>query len=727
MPDIRFSRGTAVNSSILRRPTATTLSAFALAAALSACSGPYPPPPDSRIDPVTDVLHGVEITDNYRWLEDQDAAETREWIAAQNEYAELIVGESEIRRAFLARLTELNDTDDVGGTRRAADFEYFTMRRKGEPAPIIYRRPAPESEGDEEDSDEPTVEGDYEVVIDPANVDPAHRTPVSMMGFSPDGSLMMYSIRQGGADEIEVRIRDLETGEDLPDRLPNALYQGVSFDDDGTGFYYTYRSRVTGPRIRHHTLGDDPASDEEIWGEGYGPTVYIGMDIIADGQYRIFTVQHGWARNDLFIQKGDGPIRPIVEGVPAHFQHRFRDGQIYVRTDWEASNYRLMTVDPESPGVDAWVELLPESDDVFENYTFIDGKMYVTYLHEVANRIRVFEMDGTPAGEIDVPENSTVGISGAGDGKATLTVSNHLMPTTRYELDLATGAREITEPPELDFDASAYEVTKLWFTSTGGVRAPVHVIHRVGIELDGSHPTILNGYGGFNSSQKPGFSNTRLAWLEQGGVYAIATLRGGAEFGESWHQDGMLENKQHVFDDFIAAAEALIAEGFTSPEHLGISGGSNGGLLVASVMTQRPELFRAVLCTYPDLDMIRFAEFFETNNMPALLEYGDARILEQFEAIRKYSPYQAVEDGVEYPAVMLATGDLDTRVPPLQARRMTARLQAATASDLPVILWYDLRGGHAAGRGRPTSLAISDAARELAFLAMQLGLGDPAS
>lgn len=688
--------------------------------AIPACTAPYPAPPETRVDPVADVIHGVEFVDDYRWLEDQDAAETRAWIAAQNAYAELVVGESPIRDRFRTLLRESMDRENVGSTRRVGDYEYFTMRRVGEEAPIVYRRPAPE----EDDAEEPTVDGDYEVFIDPAEIDPTYRTLVSMMGSSPDESLMMYSIRQGGADEIEVRITDLETGEDLPDRLPNALYSGVEFDDDGSGFYYTYRSRVEGPRIRYHRLGDDPANDELIWGEGYGPTTFIDMDIVADGVYRIFSAQHGWARNDYFIQAGDGPIRPIVEGVPAHFQVRYREGLLYIRTDWDASNYRLMVADPDNPATDAWSELIPEGDDVLESYTFIDERIYVTYLHDVENRISFFEMDGTPAGQVEVPAQSSASISGTGEGKATLRVSGYLTPSTEYEIDLTTGERELTEPPE---DApEGFEVTKIWFTSSGGARAPMHVMHKASIELDGSHPTILNGYGGFTSNIKPSFSTTRQAWLDMGGVYAVATLRGGSEFGEAWHRDGMLENKQHAFDDFIAAAEALISEGFTNPSRLAISGSSNGGLLVASAMTQRPDLFRAVLCTYPDLDMVRFFEFTETNNMPALLEYGDARIPEQFEAIRQYSPYQAVQDGVEYPAVMLATGDLDTRVPPLQARRMTARLQAASASGLPVILWYDARGGHAAGRGRPMSLRIEDTAREMTFLAQQLGLTLPA-
>jgi len=696
------------------RTTGLFVVAFTLIA-VPLCTGPYPAPPESRRDPVVDVIQGVEFIDDYRWLEDQESPETRAWIGAQNEYAELIVGESPLRDRFRELLREGLDRESVGATRVVGDHEYFTMRRVGEEAPVVYRRPIPEMD----DAGEPTVDGEYEVFIDPGEIDPTYRTLVSLMGSSPNESLMMYSIRQGGADETAVHIIDLATGQNLPDHLPNALYSGVRFDNEGEGFYYTSRSRIEGPRIRRHRLGDDPGQDELIWGEGYGPTTFIGMNVAADF-YRIFSAQHGWARNDFFLQYGSRAIVPMVEGVPAHFQVRYRGGLLYIRTDWEASNFRLMVADPEHPAIGSWRELIPESDDLLESYAFIDDRIYATYLHDVENRISVFEIDGTPAGQIEVPPQSSASISGAGAGKATLRVSGYLTPSTEYEIDLATGERELTEPPE-DVP-EGFAVTKIWVTSSGGTRAPMHVLHKEGIELDGSHPTILNGYGGFTSNVKPGFSRTRQAWLDMGGVYAVATLRGGTEFGEAWHRDGMLENKQHVFDDFIAAAEALISEGFTSPSRLGISGGSNGGLLVASAMTQRPDLFRAVLCTYPDLDIVRFHEFFETNNMPALLEYGDARIPEQFEAIRKYSPYQAVEDGVEYPAVMLATGDLDTRVPPLQARRMTARLQAATSSRLPVILWYDNRGGHAAGRGRPMSLRIEDTARELTFLAQQLGM-----
>jgi len=699
-----------------RRPTLALLAGALLS---TSCAGEYPPPPATRVETVVDVLHGVQIDDDYRWLEDQDSEETRAWIAAQNAYAERIVGESPARAWFRDRLTALMDRDDVGSTRPGGDFEYFTMRRAGEEMPVLYRRPRPEGD----DPDEPTVEGAYEIVLDPADFDPTYRTPISLMGFADEGRLMMYSVRQGGADEIEVRIRDLETGADLPDRLPNALYGGVEWDDEGTGFYYTHRSRQIGPRIRHHRLGDDLTADQTLWGEGYEPTAFIGMDRVEDDRWRIFTAQHGWARNEIHVQDmRTGARTDATAGLDAHFQHRYRDGRIWILTDWDAPMYRLMVADPARPQAAHWEEVLPESDGVLQSYTFIDDRIYATYLHEVEDRVRVFEMDGTAAGDLPVPERSSVGIRPGDDGKAVLSVGGYLRPGTELEVDLASGAREVIEPPEVEWDSEPYEVTKLWFTSTGGATAPVHVLHRRGLELDGSHPTILNGYGGFNVAIEPGFSAVRAAWLDAGGVYAVATLRGGSEFGEAWHRGGMLENKQRVFEDFIAAAEALVEHGYTSPERLGISGGSNGGLLVASAMTMRPDLFRAVLCTYPDLDMVRFWAFDFANNAPALLEYGDARIPAQFEAIRRYSPYQNVRDRVDYPAVMLATGDLDTRVPPLQARKLTARLQAASGSGLPVILRYDERGGHAAGRGRPMSLTIEENARELAFMADQLGL-----
>lgn len=697
------------------------LSGLVVTGALAACGDTWPDPPDTAVRTVVDTLHGVAIADDYRWLEDQDAPETRAWIAAQNAYAEEVIGESPLRDAFRTRLRELVDRDDVGSTRAAGDFEYFTMQRAGEERERIYRRPKPEGDN----APEPSVDEEYEVVLDPPDFDPELRVEVSMGDVSPDETMMTVTVRQGGADEVEVRILDLETLEELPDRLPTALYGGIDWDDDSRGFTYVHRDRYAGPRIRHHTLGTDPAQDTVVWGEGYEPTAFISRNETPDGAWRLYSAQHGWARNDWFVQnaRADGPIRPLVEGVPAHFQVRYREGRLWILTDWEASNYRLMSTDPATLDPATWTEVIPEADDVLQGYTFIDDRIYATYLDDVAEHIRVFELDGTPAGTIDAPDLSSVSVSdGDEDGTIELTASGYLRPSRTWTLDLASGERTLTDSADVPFDTTGTVVTRSFYTAHDGTRAPVYVMHRSDIALDGSNPTILNGYGGFNVAITPGFSTTAAAWVEMGGVYAVATLPGGSEFGEDWHRAGMLENKPNVFRDFIAAAEHLIAEGYTDEDHLGISGGSNGGLLVASAMTMRPDLFRAVLCTYPDLDMVRFYEFEHANNKPALLEYGDARIPEHFAVMRTYSPYQNVREGVDYPAVMLTTGDLDTRVPPLQARKLTAALQAATGSDRPVVLWYDAMGGHAGGRGRPTSLRIEDTARELTFMAQQLGL-----
>lgn len=703
----------------MTRRLAPPFPALLAAVVLAACSGAYPPAPETRIEAVADTIHGVVFTDPYRWLEDQEAAETRAWIAAQNAHTEEVVGPSPLRDSIAARYRRLVDLPDVGPVRRAGDREYFGLRRPGEELAAIYRRAAAEGQG------EPTTEETYEPIVDPAALDASHRTLVSLGELSPDGSVLMYQVREGGSDEIEVRFLDTGTLEDLPDRLPRALYGGVRFVDGGRAIEYVHRSREDGPRLRRHVFGTDPSRDETLWGDGYGPTTFLGVDEVEGGRWRILTARHGWARTDVFVQERGGAVRPVVVGVDAHFDPQYRDGALWITTDWRAPLARLVRVDLQRPDTSAWRTVIAEADLPLDGVSFIDGRIYARYIDDVAHRIRIHEMDGTPAGELDVPPYSSVSVSDHDEeGRVTLSVESYLRPEVEYVVDLATGQRTVADSSDIPWDGSGYELAQVFATSADGTRVPVYVMHRRGIELDGSHPTILTGYGGFDVASLPGFSTTAATWMEMGGVWAAATLRGGSEYGEAWHRGGMLENKQRVFDDFIAASERLVELGYTSPERLGIWGASNGGLLVAAAMTQRPELYRAVYCGYPDLDMLRFNTFTDTNNMPALLEYGDASIRSQFDAIRLYSPYQAVEDGVDYPAVMLTTGDLDTRVPPLQARKMTARLQAATASGLPVVLWYDERGGHAANRGRPLSLQVRDAARELAFMAEQLGL-DP--
>jgi prolyl oligopeptidase len=566
---------------------------------------------------------------------------------------------------------------------------------------------------------------DFEVVLDPHEMSEGKTTRVDIMSISPDGKLLIYSVRDGGQDEIEIRIRDVEKGADLPEHLPKALYSSVSFNEGGTGFYYSRRSRETGARIYFHEMGSDTREDIEIFGEGYGPTSFINVSEVAGGRYLVFTVQHGWSRSEIHCKEKDGPVQSIVEGEDARFYPRYHEGLLYVRTNLDAPNNRILTIDLENPSRNGWKPIVHEDEDVMQDFSFIDDKLYVTYLHNVSVQIKIYGTDGTPSGEVPVPDHHRGEIRGATEGYAFLTLSSFTQPPVTYLLDLENHEKEIWDERKFDFDPAGIQVEQVWFESKDGTRVPMYVVHREDVPMNGDNPTLLYGYGGFNSAQTPRFDTVGAVWVGEGGVFAMTNLRGGSEFGERWHRAGMLENKQNVFDDFIGAAEWLIANKYTRPERLAIRGGSNGGLLVASALTQRPDLFRAVLCGFPDLDMVRFYTFAKTNNLPALLEYGDASKPEQFEFLRKYSPYQAVKDGVAYPAVMLTSGDLDTRVPPLQARKMTARLQAATSSGWPVILRYHPKAGHAASRGVPLSRSIEDRAMETAFLLSQLGVEEP--
>ncbi len=682
------------------------------------CS-PYPAPPETARDPVVDTLHGVAIADDYRWLEDQDSPETRAWIAEQNAYAERIVGDTPLRRDLEARLRELMDVPGALFPRRAGDFEYFAFRAPGREVAAIVRRPAPE----EPQRDPIDPSGDFEVVIDPLDIHPDGTTSVSIRDFSPDGNLMMYAIRDGGQDEVQIRIRDLATGEDLPDRLPNFLYGSTFFDPEGTGFYYTWRSREIGPRVRHHTLGTDIAQDVELFGDGHGPEKFINVTQGGDGRYLVYTVQHGWARSDVYVQDldaGGGAARPLIVGAAARFRARFVDGELYLLTNVDAPKNRVFAVDLGRPDPADWREVIAEADDLLTDYQIIGDEIYAEYLQSVSSRIVRYDLDGTRIGEIPVPEHHVATLRPWGEGAALLTLTSLVTPSHIVRLDLETMETEPWLPSASPFDGAGYEVAQVWYTSADGTEAPMYVAHRRGLEPDGEAPTLLYGYGGFNVNLLPRFDPRAAAWMERGGVYAMATLRGGGEFGETWHRAGMLENKPNVFDDFIGAAEWLIGNGYTNPNRLAIRGVSNGGLLVGSALTKRPDLYRAVFCGLPDLDMVRFNQFTDANNMPALLEYGNAAVAEEFEVLRTFSPYQNVRDGVAYPAVMLTQGDLDTRVPPLQARKMAARLQAATSSGLPVILDYDPRTGHAGGR--TFSRNVRNTAMELAFLLGQLGV-----
>lgn len=671
--------------------------------------------PPTRRAVVVDTLHGVALEDPYRWLESQTSPEVLAWIEAQNRYALQVLGAPGPARAEItARLRALMDQPQSSPPRRAGDWEYFTLRRAGEEVASIYRRRWSPNAG------RVVPDSQYERVISPLEIRGDGTTSVAIDGFSRDGSLMMYSVRDGGPDEITVKIRDLTVGRDLPDSLPRALYGALAFASHGRGFYYVHRSRVEGPRYRYHHLGTSPGSDSLLYGEGLPPTHFLGVTTAADGRYRIYTIGHGWARNEVRVHDTQsGNIVDVTQGLDAHFAPQVIDDELWLRTDLDAPRGRLVAAPLARPHRDAWRTVLPEGPDVLDAFTLIEGKLYVTYLRNASHRLVVFTKDGQPSGEVAVPAHSTVSIRGAGTGAAELTIVSFTQPSVTYRLELATGARTVREASDVPFDTAAFEVSQHWYRSTDGTRAPLWVVQKRGHVRSRTTPALLHGYGGFTVNLGPRFDPRAALWVERGGIFVQATLRGGNEFGESWHKGGMLTNKQKVFDDFTSAAQFLVDSGFTAPERLAIRGGSNGGLLMGAAITQRPELFRAAFVGVPDLDLVRFPWFVTHNNAPALLEYGDARKRDEFEAILRHSPYQNVREGVRYPAVMVQTGLNDTRVPPWQARRFTARLQAATSSGRPVILLHDLRSGHAGGR--PMSGTVQLAAQEMEFLLRQVG------
>jgi prolyl oligopeptidase len=527
---------------------------------------------------------------------------------------------------------------------------------------------------------------------------------------------LIYGERDGGQDERALVVLDLATLAEV-ERFPEALYDSVSLHQDVSGFYYVRRSRESGARVYSHRWGTPVEQDTVLFGDGFGPTAFVSMTQSDEAQRFLYTVQHGWARSEVWLQQApDARPQPVIRDVDAHFYPRFVSQELWMRTDFEAPMGRLVVVDVSVPGDRSrWRTALAERDEVLEDFVVIGDRIYATYLRNASSRILVFDLEGQAIGEIDVPDFSSASLRADGDHHAILTIESFTTPETTYRVDLATGARTMEQAPWVAWDARRVAVDRVYGTSPDGTRVPIFVVGRPDRARDGTNRTLLFGYGGFNAAQKPRFSPMAAAWVEGGGVYAMAILRGGSEFGEAWHRGGMLTNKQRVFDDFIAAAEALISNRTTRPDRLAIMGTSNGGLLVGAALTQRPELFGAVLCGFPDVDILRFNQHTRNNNMPALLEYGDASIPEQFEAIRQFSPYQQVKPA-RYPAVMIWSGDLDTRVPPLAARKFAAALQAASTSGRPVILRYHPKAGHATNNGLPFSARVELAAAQLTFL-----------
>jgi prolyl oligopeptidase len=667
-------------------------------------------PPPTRVEVVSDTLHGVVIDDAYRWLEDQEAPETREWIKAQNDHTNSLLDTVEGRDAIEKRLTELMKIDIIGAPTARGGRYFLSKRLKDQDLFVIYMRDG--------------LEGEDQVLIDPHGMSEDHTTSVNMLGVSDDGKVLAYGVRRGGADEIEVRFLDVDTKKDLPDVLPTSRYFGISLTPDAGGLYYT-QFTMAGQRVRYHKMGTEMSEDVELFGEGFGLDKIVASGLSEDGKHLGILVYHGSAGKQTEVYYIDleagTEVQTFVNDIEARFDPDIVGEYVLMNTDWEAPNGRILRAPISDPGRENWVEIIPERDDaVIEGYSTAGGKIFVNYLKNVNSNLEIFDVDGKSLGEISFPSLGTVsGMMGRwSENEAFFAFSSFHIPTTIYRYDVATGEKTIWNQLEVPVDPDMIEVKQEWYSSKDGTKVPMWLIHKKGLKLDGNNPTILGGYGGFSVSLTPGFSARAIQWAEMGGVYAIPNIRGGGEFGEEWHEAAMFEKKQNCFDDFIAAAEWLIENKYTSTPKLACRGGSNGGLLVGAMMTQRPDLFGAVICTYPLLDMVRFHKFLVARFWVS--EYGSADDPEQFKYIYKYSPYHNVKKGTKYPATLFITGDADTRVAPLHARKMAALVQAETGGDAPILLKYDTETGHSGGM--PVEKQIEDTADGLSFLVWQLGM-----
>jgi prolyl oligopeptidase len=701
--------------------------AIALLLCLPVGAAAKPSPIPTRKDDVVDRLHGVDVPDPYRWLEDADAPEVQRWTDAQNAATRRALDRVPGRAALEKRFWQLYEIGSVGvpvsRPLKAGGRRYFYTRRDGKQnQPVLYVRDG--------------ADGADRALVD-VNAERADGTRALDWWFpSDDGALVAYGVSDDGSEESTLRVRDGATGAALADEIPRTRACSLAWTPDGRGFYYTrYPSpgEVAAAELKyhravyHHRLGDDPAKDRKLFGDGRDMTDWPGVDLSPDGRWLAITVSQGWSKSEVYVadvRAGHAPVA-VAAGEPSKFNVvEMLDDRLYVFTTSGAPRGRLFSVDPARPDRARWREVIKESAEVLQDVAYFRGGLAAASLQDAALRLRLYDAEGAPRGEIALPGlGALTGLTGARDvAEIDYGFTSFLTPTEVFRVDVttpkapaATTWRKLQAP----IDAAAFEVERVMVTSRDGTKLPLFLAHRKGTKRDGAQPALLTGYGGFDHSMLPTWTPSAIPFLEAGGTYAVAVLRGGGEYGEDWHRAGMFGRKQNVFDDFIAAAEWLVANHVTSVDRLAISGRSNGGLLVGAAMTQRPDLFRAVVCGVPLLDMLRYHRF----RIAALwtAEYGSPDDPEAFRWLAAYSPYHHVRDGVAYPAVLFHTAASDTRVDAMHARKMTARMQAANApgrTALPVLLRLESHAGH--GAGKPLAKVIEQIVDEWSFVFSEL-------
>jgi prolyl oligopeptidase len=672
--------------------------------------------------------------DEYLWLEGDNSdpeamgrmtPQVAAWTDEQNARTRAWLDHLPGRSTVEAQLRPLMEIGAVSAPiARAA--RYFYSRREGsQDQPVIFCRDG--------------LHGTDRELINPGVLDPSGLLTVEWIAPSFDGRLLAYGTYRKGDENTTLHVLDVDSGAPLPDEIPDKT-QAPDWLPDGSGFVYHNLARADDPysgRICFHRLGTDPAADPVLFRQftrdeneelatTWGPFATLSRD----GRWLVLGYWTDTRSNDLWIADFDRYLRtgelqrvPVAVGEPGQAVGTVVDGTLFMRTTKGAPRGRIVAVPPADPSPSTWRDVVPQRDDaVIESVSFAKGLIALTYLRNASNVVEVFDLTGRSRGVVRQPGIGSSSITTAGDrieAFLTFTSFNHPTAIFRVDLERPDAALELWQQPDVPVDPAAAEVHQVWYRSKDGTRVSMFVVHTRGLRPNGSAPTILNGYGGFNISETPMFLPTLFPWLEAGGVFALPNLRGGGEYGDAWHEAGMLERKQNVFDDFIAAAEWLIAERYTCPDRLAVTGGSNGGLLTGAMITQRPDLVRAAIIAVPLLDMLRYQYFLMARYW--VPEYGSAEHPEQAEFLRAYSPYHNVRPGTCYPAVLLTAGEHDTRVHAMHARKMAARLQAATSGDpaeRPILLWVDRDAGH--GQGKPLHLRLRDAVDQRIFLMHQL-------
>jgi len=681
--------------------------------------------PSARQSGVVDDYHGTRVADPYRWLEDPDAPETRAWIEAENRVTESYLAQIPERATIRQRLTQLWNYPKYGAPFHKAG-RYFFFKNDGlQNQAVLYKQAS--------------LVADAAVLLDPNVLSQDGTVALSTLAVSEDGKLLAYGTSASGSDWEEFHVRDIASGRDRSDHLRWIKFSGASWTYDGRGFFYSRYPEAAEKaltsvnrfqKVYYHRLGTEQAQDVLVYERPDQPDWGFGAQVTDDGRYVVMNVWLGTdRRNRVYYLDLRSVTRPTVTGAVARLLDDFdasygfigNEGPVfYFLTDLDAPRKRVIAIDTRQPARARWREVIPQGEDVLEGVQIIHDAFVTHYMHDAHSRLRLFALDGRFLKDVALPTLGAVAaISGERkDDEMFYAFTSFLYPTTIFRYDFTEGTSSVFKAPAIDFDPSGYETNQVFYTSKDGTRVPMFVTHKKGMKLDGSNPTYLYGYGGFDISLTPSFSVSLLAWLEWGGVYAMPNLRGGGEYGEEWHQAGMHEKKQNVFDDFLAAAEYLIAQGYTRPAKLAIGGGSNGGLLVGAAITQRPELFGAALPAVGVMDMLRFHKF--TIGWAWVTEYGSADSAAQFPYLYQYSPLHNLKAGTRYPATLITTADHDDRVVPGHSFKFAAALQAAQAGPSPVLIEIETKAGH--GAGKPTSKVIEEQADRWAFLVKNLGI-----